>query len=327
MAFNAIMRHSEGCSFSEVSVSFVSSPRHYAALSALVMILTLTMPQPAMAEGKLRRFIDTQQQNKTAQTGGSASRVMSDLAYGHDQLQKLDVYLPARPQGAPILMMVHGGGWRRGDKTNTGVIDNKVSFWVARQGYIFVSVNYRLLPEANPLQQADDIMSAIAFTQKHAREWGGDPDRLVLMGHSAGGHLVALVAANPAKAAQQGAGPWRGTVVLDIAALDLETRMKGRPSRLHENAFGNQADMWREASPLAQLTPQAAPFLIVCSSQRNVSCTQAKAFVDTAQRLGVAASVLPQALSHGDINKKLGIPGSYTAAVDEFIRSQVNISR
>jgi BD-FAE protein len=69
-----------------------------------------------------------------------------DVAYGGDPAQRIDVYLPPQPQRAPILFMVHGGGWRRGDKDNPGVVDNKVARWVPK-GIIFVSVDYRMMPE------------------------------------------------------------------------------------------------------------------------------------------------------------------------------------
>ena len=70
-----------------------------------------------------------------------------DIAYGADPTQHIDAYLPPKPSHAPILFMVHGGGWRRGDKDNPGVVDNKVARWVPK-GIIFVSVDYRMMPEA-----------------------------------------------------------------------------------------------------------------------------------------------------------------------------------
>src|SRR5262245_14429444 len=78
--------------------------------------------------------------------------VKTDIAYGPDPAQRMDVYLPPAPQQAPILLMVHGGAWRFGDKTNKRVVDNKVAHWVP-QGVIFVSVNYRMIPDAAPVVQ------------------------------------------------------------------------------------------------------------------------------------------------------------------------------
>jgi arylformamidase len=138
--------------------------------------------------------------------------VESDVAYGDDALQKFDVYYGAAFRGAPVILMVHGGGWARGDKTNAKVVTNKVAHCVPA-GYVFISVNYRLLPEADPVQQAVDVAHALAFAQRNAARWGGDPTRFVLMGHSAGAHLVALLASDPTIAARAAAVPWRGTGV------------------------------------------------------------------------------------------------------------------
>ena len=115
----------------------------------------------------------------------AGARVEEDLAYGPEPAQRLDAYLPAgRPTGA-ILVIVHGGGWAIGDKANPGVVAAKVAHWLPA-GVVVVSVNYRLLPHAGVLQQADDVARAIAFVQKRAAVWQADPARLVVVGHSAG---------------------------------------------------------------------------------------------------------------------------------------------
>lgn len=123
-------------------------------------------------------------------------KLISDMAYGPDEKQRMDVYIPAMAKGAPVIFMVHGGAWRVGDKAGRGVVENKVARWVPK-GIIFISANYRLLPGADPLVQAGDIALAMAKAQANAEKWGGDPAKFVLMGHSAGAHLVSLVSANP----------------------------------------------------------------------------------------------------------------------------------
>ncbi|MBW8822937.1 MAG: alpha/beta hydrolase [Xanthomonadales bacterium] len=248
-----------------------------------------------------------------AQNGGA--RRLPDLAYGPDPAQRLDVYLPPHANGR-IIVMVHGGGWRIGDKAMGRVVDNKLAHWSAR-GDVFVSIDYRMLPQAGVAQQAQDVAAALAYVQHHAREWGGDPANLVLMGHSAGAHLVALLSANPSLAA--GVQPWRATVSLDSAALDVPTIMQRRHLPLYDDAFGRDPATWRVLSPLQQLTAKAPPMLLVCSSERHDSCPAAQSFADAARRLHVRADVLPQARTHGEINADLGQPGAYTAAVDAFI--------
>src|SRR6478735_6042840 len=99
-------------------------------------------------------------------------RVMSDVAYGDNSRQRMDVYVPAqRPTDAPIIVMVHGGAWAIGDKDMKRVYENKVRRWVPK-GFIFVSVNNRLVPEANPIEQADDVARALAVVQRQASAWG-----------------------------------------------------------------------------------------------------------------------------------------------------------
>lgn len=242
-------------------------------------------------------------------------RRLPDLAYGSDPAQHLDAYLPTHASGR-VIVMVHGGGWRNGDKAMGNVVDNKLAHWSAR-GDIFVSVDYRMLPQADVAQQARDVAAAVVYVQRHAREWGGDPANLVLMGHSAGAHLVALLSADPSLA--PGARPWRATVSLDSAALDVPTIMQGRHLPLYDDAFGRDPANWRALSPLQQLTAKAPPMLLVCSSERRDSCPAARAFADAARHVRVRAEVLPQARSHGEINADLGLPGAYTDAVDAFL--------
>lgn len=250
--------------------------------------------------------------------GAQASEILRDLAYGPNPKQAIDVHLPPTPQNAPILIGVHGGAWRIGDKANRGFWQEKARHWGAK-GYIFVSVNYPMLPGADPLDQAGDVARAIAFVQANAPSWGGDPQAIALLGHSAGAHLVALLGADPALAAWYGARPWRGTIALDTAVFDVETVMRDDPARLYRNAFGTDAEFWRAASPMARLSTGTAPFLLVCSTLRRTSCPAAWAFAGAVQARGGRAEVLPVAMRHNPINTDLGKPGAYTRAVDAFL--------
>lgn len=258
---------------------------------------------------------------------------LRDVPYGSDPLQRMDVYLPdaflplanaddkntgTAARKAPVILMVHGGGWRHGDKTSSAVVDNKAAHWLAR-GYVFISANNRLLPQANPLEQARDVAQALAGAQAKARSWGADPTQFILMGHSAGAHLVALVHASPELVAQAGARPWLGTVALDTAAVDVAPIMQGQHFRLYDAAFGTDPALWRAMSPTQQLTAGAKPILLVCSTRRDESCQQADAMASRGGQLGVRVEVLRQDLSHRDINQQLGLPGAYTDAVNTFI--------
>lgn len=247
-------------------------------------------------------------------------RVLRDIPYGSDARQRFDVYAPRQAQNAPVILMVHGGGWKRGDKAMRAVVENKVARWVP-QGFIVISANYRLLPDAGPLEQAGDIARALAVAQERAANWGGDRGKFILMGHSAGAHLVALLAASPQRAAQAGAAPWLGTVALDSAALDVVQVMEAPHLSLYDTAFGSDPAYWRAASPFHVLNGPGTPLLAVCSTRRADACSQAERFVAKAAALGTRASTLPQDLSHRQINESLGEAGPYTRAVEAFLRS------
>lgn len=244
-----------------------------------------------------------------------------DIAYGENRQHKLDLYRPDSAQDAPIMVMVHGGAWRLGNKSIGRGVRNKVEHWVGK-GWILVSLDYRLLPEAKPLDQARDVARAIAFVEDKARAWGGDASRIVLVGHSSGAHLVSLLSADSALVTVAGAKPWRATLALDSAAFDVDEIMRGRHFGFYDSAFGSDPQEWRAASPLHRVDRSlAVPMLAVCSSRRADSCPQAQAFAAKVATLGGRIAVLPVDLGHGEINERLGTPGPYTDQVDTFLRS------
>ena len=297
-------------------------------LKLIAIFLFLAASSSAPQAGLLRDLAsqDTELGQSEETVSGSVilppgAKLLKDIAYGEADVQKMDVYLPAHAERVPVIFMVHGGGWRRGDKAMSHVVDNKVARWVA-QGYIFVSTNYRMLPKTDVLTQADDVARALAVAQSSASTWGGDPDKFIMMGHSAGAHLVALLGAGPARARALGARPWLGVVVLDSAVVDVVKVMQRRHLRLYDEAFGKDVAFWKSASPIRQLSAEAKPMLLVCSTKRpDHPCDQASAFVAQATALGVKAEVSGQALSHGEINHNLGLPGAYTDTVEKFIKS------
>ncbi len=253
----------------------------------------------------------------------SGARAERDVSYGSDPKQVMDVYIPTQAGPGrllPVIFMVHGGAWMIGDKGAANVVANKVMRWLPK-GYVVISPNYRMLPHADPLVQAQDVGKALSLAQSRAREWGGDPARFLLMGHSAGAHLVSLISADPSIAIGQGAKPWLGTVSLDSASMDVVRTMEEKHYSFYDKVFGSDRNFWRQTSPFHRLTQAPAPMLLVCSSKRDDACPQARSFVDKVQSLGGRASVLTQDLTHGDVNGKLGLPGAYTDSVEAFLRS------
>ncbi len=247
----------------------------------------------------------------------------TQAAYGADPAQTLEIYAPPHAQGAPVIVMVHGGGWRIGDKNSPGVVENKLQYWLPK-GFVLISVDYRMLPQATVDVQAKDVASAVAYAESHAATWGGDGNRLILMGHSAGAHLVALLSADPSRVRAVGGHDWRGTVVLDSAALDVAHVMQAKHPQLYDDAFGADPAFWAQVSPTAQLKPGFIPMMLVCSLKRpDDSCGQSKAFAEHLKSVGPDAPVVLQPLTHMEVNKNLGLPGDYTAAVDGFITAHL----
>lgn len=247
--------------------------------------------------------------------------IKKGLRYGNHSRQALDVYIPEDAKNAPIILMVHGGAWKIGDKARPNVVQNKVDKW-GQEGFIFVSTNYRLLP-VQPYNQAQDIRKALAFVQKMAPSWGGNSRKIILMGHSAGAHLVALTTADPTYAYRVGASPWLGSVIIDTEALDIAKLMQSEHLRLFDQAFTNKPFIWRKSSPYGKLTNQAPPMMVICSTQREGVCDQAKRFVKKAKSLGVKTKMSEQDFTHKQLNLGVGLAGDYTDEIDSFVQSLI----
>ncbi len=288
---------------------------------SLFMLISLNLLADSAAAQSLRERMQQRRQAGQTQLAPVSPAQAQEYAYGTDVRQKLDIYRPAphSTQLAPVMVMVHGGAWRIGDKRHAAVVENKLAHW-GPQGVMLVSLNYRMLPEAKPDQQVADIALALAWLQRELPGLGGDPSRLMLVGHSAGAHLISLLTASPGLQQQYHLQSWRLSIALDSAAYDVTAIMQRRHPNFYDEAFGQQAGYWQAMSPLLQLQHSSLPFIAVCSSQRrDGACQQAQAFVSKLRSLGGKAELLAMDLSHGEINQELGRPGAYTAALDGLI--------
>lgn len=248
-------------------------------------------------------------------------KVEADIQYGSAEKQSMDIYYPQNATNAPVIFMIHGGAWRGGDKGNKGEFVNKVNHWVT-SGFIFISTNYRHLPEVKPMEQTDDLIAALGFAQKNAKRWGGSAEKFILMGHSSGAHLVSLISANFESVRDKAIKPWLGTVSLDISGYDLIKKVKGpNPSEFYKDIFGENIDYLKKASPFHALKGKIPPFMAVCAKSSVDACIQAKHFTEKAGQLGAETSVLAVDLSHMEINHELGKTTCYTQKVDEFLIS------
>ena len=251
-----------------------------------------------------------------------------EIAYGAHALQKFDLYAARGAAGpAPLIVFVHGGGWRQGDKRNATGSEMMPHF--TGRGLAFATVNYRLVPGAKVEDQAQDVADAVGYLVKHARELGIDASRIVLAGHSAGAHLSALVATDPQYLQRAGLGLDRlkGVILLDGAAYDVPAQRQDGArimQRVYSQAFGDDPARQRALSPTLQAVAPNAPAFLILHVDREDGKRQSEA-LGTALR-GAGASVSVQALEgkglrgHMAINRSLGDPHyPGTAIVDRWI--------
>jgi acetyl esterase/lipase len=177
--------------------------------------------------------------------------VQRDIAYGSDPLQKLDVFAPDGAQGKklPVLLFVHGGGFTRGDKHGEFYPDN-ITLWAAKNGMVGVNIDYRLAPKDPWPAGVNDLASAIAWTHANIARYGGDPNRIVLFGHSAGANHVADYAAHPEVRGAE-ASSVKGVIMLSPV---YSTAPAARPNAY----YGQDADLGSAPGQITRLT--ASPY-------------------------------------------------------------------
>jgi acetyl esterase/lipase len=243
-------------------------------------------------------------------------------AYGADPKQRLDLVKPAGSANAPSLLFVHGGGWSIGDKGHAAPDKAK---WANSKGWAFASANYRLVPQATVEQQAADVASAVAWLRANAAREGLDPDRIVLMGHSAGAHLVALVGTDPRFLLAAGVpmSAVKGVVLLDGAGYDVPAQSSAEMNivkPMYEAAFSTDPKRQAELSPTRHAgAPSVARWLILPIERRADSQAQSKGLADALSHAGASATVVVvPGESHGSLNKGLGEAGDF--ATDQIGR-------
>lgn len=242
-----------------------------------------------------------------------------NIAYGASKGQTLDVYLPQSQSNGKIIFMVHGGAWKIGDKRHSPVIANKVKYFGSK-GYTVISINYDLVPSVTVEQQVVEVAQALQYTQYHAKNWNANGAKVILMGHSAGAHLVSLLSTN--QLLDSAKYPVLGTIALDSAVYNLPTIME-KPNHygFYDDVFGNDQEYWKKMSPYYQINRKIKPMYLVCSTLREESCEQADKFAIKAKSLGNLVYVDKEAKKHEEINEHLGSDMIYTQKIEKFIES------
>jgi acetyl esterase/lipase len=200
----------------------------------------------------------------------AAIRETFNIRYHHESpRQVLDVFSPADvgSKKSPVVVFVHGGTWMVGDKDFYG-INRGAGRMLARSGCVAVLPNYRLSPSVRHPEHARDVARAIAWAVKNAEKHGGDPGRIILAGHSAGGHLVSLVASDPSYLEDPalGLGEKGRRAIKGVIGLSGVYRIPDAAefAKIAEVVV----DHWK-SSPPGSLTSLAAPVLGMASPVLN----------------------------------------------------------
>ncbi len=247
------------------------------------------------------------------------------LAYAEpkNERQVLDVYAPAVGKNHPVVLWVHGGGWQAGDKSDV----QKKPQAFADKGFVFVSINYRLLPKATIQQMAGDVAKAIRWAHDHARDYGGDPNTMFVMGHSAGAQLAALVCTDDRylKAERLSLSLIKGCVPVDGDTYDVPLQIKTvekKRAAIYRIKFGDEK-MQKELSPVTHVArgKHVPPFLILHVANHPETRGQSQRLARALQAAGVSAKAYPaEGKNHTTINADLGLPGDRpTQELFEFL--------
>lgn len=237
----------------------------------------------------------------------------AEYRYGPATLQTLDFYPAAQTGKAPLIIYVHGGAWKKGDKVS-GLGKYKAPHYNA-QGYALASINYRLVPNNTVEDQAHDVAAATAWLHRNAAHLNIDRNRIILMGHSAGAHLVSLVGTDPKYARKKGMpmSAIRGVVALDGAAYDVPAQMRSAGwfmKRNYSQAFGRNPSRQRALSPTSHAAaPNAGSFLILhieradAKMQAEILSRQLRAAETKVQLNAISGKGMK---GHREINQQLG---------------------
>ncbi len=238
-------------------------------------------------------------------------KVHAGLPYAEpkNERQLLDVYAPSQGKNLPVVVWIHGGGWQRGDK---GEVHKKPQAF-ADKGFVFVSVNYRLLPKATIKQMAQDVAKAIRWVHDHARDFGGAPDTIIVMGHSAGAQLAALVCTDARYLQAEGLSlaAIKACVPVDGDTYDVVMQIatvEARRAGIYRIKFGDEK-MQRELSPVTHVArgQHIPPFLILHVAGHPETTAQSQRLIKALQEAGIAArAYAAEGKNHTTINNDLG---------------------
>jgi acetyl esterase/lipase len=192
-----------------------------------------------------------------------AVRVVRDVPYLQgvnypDNKDKLDLYLPEGRPNAPVIVSYYGNQLMGGDKSEDAFIGRRF----ASAGFVTAVVNYRLSPAISHPAHIQDAAASFAWAKRHIAEYGGDPDRVFIIGYSAGGYLAALLATDPRYLAAHKLSPSDIRGVVPVSAFYWVERRGVAPDR-DASVWGSDRKVWVDASPAHNLQATPPPMLIL----------------------------------------------------------------
>ena len=264
--------------------------------------------------------------------------ITRDLPYVSptSERQLLDVYAPAKAKGLPGVFWIHGGGWQTGHK---GLVASKPKAFT-EAGLVFVSVNHRFVSDTGMGDIIGDVAKGLRWVHDHVAEYGGDPTRVFVMGHSSGGQLAAIVCTDDRYLKAEGLSlkMIKGCVPVDADTFDVpaiievaEVRARAHgfplPTRGHRQKFGNDPVKHRDLSAVFHVAANKGipPFLILHVAEHPDTAAQARRFAAVLAAAGVPTEVLPvRDTWHEAINNNIGKDGDPgSEAVFAFVRRLV----
>ncbi len=265
-----------------------------------------------------------------------AQKLTADIPYienGHKR-HVLDLYTPEAPAGKslPVMFWIHGGGWQAGDKSDVA-LKPKV---LVERGFVFVSTNYRLLPDVTMEDLAADVAKSLGWVHKQIAQYGGDPQRIFVGGHSAGAQLAALICVDDRYLKQEGVpfSVLKGCVPVDGDTYDIpkiimtaehrQTLYGGKMYTFgHRQKFGNDPEKHVDFSAVTHVARDKGipPFLLLYFPGNPDTRAQAQLLESVLRAADIPAKAYGKSDSnHSRLNNDLGNPDDpATAELYQFL--------
>ncbi len=240
-------------------------------------------------------------------------------AESENDRQKLDIYAPDDAKQKPVVFWIHGGGWQAGARTS---VQNKPQAFNDK-GFVFVSTGHRLLPDVDMETLTRDVAKSVGWVRKHIADYGGDPNRIFIMGHSAGAQLAALLCTDDRYLKAEGVSlnTIKGCVPVDGDTFDIpamittaETRRQvhGQPQATygHREKFGNDPEKHRHFSTVTHIAQNKniPPFFILFVSGHPDTSAQAQRLAAVLQDSKIAVKLFGvKETTHTKINADIGL--------------------